>query len=487
MSQSQEDVFDIGAFLAQQASEGAVESQGEFTVSQEKAAHKLGRLSFPFEYAWVLKIVQAAVAWKSSRIEVRQYRAFTVFAFLPESAESIPTEESLVGTLLSGRIYDQSPLPLFCHGLRGMAEQSGLSFRLLLDKGHSAPRPIHAGRDAGALAEEERLACLGRAPGIRLLVAHLPLGQFFMARYVPKPLLGVRPDLRIVDALERYCFLCPVPLVLDGRRIDRLLGHPQWGFRSGRRPIALSPLKCPELPDLAVPEDFEEKLIAVQTHRRRAQRTYSGNTEGNVWLYLEGTEPSRDAKAQGDTGFSRKGRHHSLLFVQHGVVVECYTALVTTYQVALTVILGADGFSTDLSGLSLIRDDRLEQAISDASKAVGQRLLELSVAPDVLINDEPDEHSAGDELNYRLASESHRKAEELVGKRFPSLKTGVAAVLFAGRWMTKDETDLPPLADALAFEWLQLVLKDLDDLESLATARFEASTWLSGVKPKPRS
>lgn len=481
MADSKEDVFDIGEFLARQASEGNVESHGEFTVSQEKAAQKLGRLAFPFDYAWVLKIVQAAVAWKATGIQVRQYRAFTVFAFLPEDLHQFPTEERLVSTLLSGRVFAQEPLPLFCHGLRGLVEQAGLSFRLILNTGQRVVRPIHAGRHVSALAEEERLVRLAPAPGVRLLVAHLSFNQFFMSRYVPRPLLLGRPDLRIVEALDRYCFLCPIPLVVDGRRVDRLLTHPQWGFRKERRPIALTPLKCPALPPLRVPEEFEEKLIAVQTHPLRAQRSYGGNREGNVWLYLEGVDPPRASENAALTKLerSRQPRLHSLFFVSHGVVVERYTTSATTRHVAMILIAGADGWDTDLSGLSLIRSEALDEAIKSAVSLAGRRLLELMVSPDVFINDEPDEQSPKDSVNYQLASESHRLAEELVGKRFPSLKTGLAAVLFAKRWIASSESDPAPLDDSLAFAWLRHTTQDFEELETIETARFEASAWLT--------
>ncbi len=480
MAGPKEDVFDIGEFLARQASKGDIESHGEFTVSQEKAAQKLGRLAFPFDYAWVLKIVQAAVAWKATRIEVRQYRAFTVFAFLPEDFHQFPTEERLVSTLLSGRVFDQEPLPLFCHGLRGLVEQAGLSFRLILNTGQRVVRPIHAGRHVSALAEEERLVRLAPAPGVRLLVAHLSFNQFFMSRYVPRPLLIGRPDLRIVEALDRYCFLCPIPLIVDGRRVDRLLTHPQWGFRKDRRPIALIPLKCPALPPLRAPEEFEEKLIAVQTHPLRAQRSYGGNREGNVWLYLEGSDPPRRTpKTALDRIDHSQSRLHSLLFVSHGVVVERYTTSVATRHVAMMIIAGADGWDTDLSGLSLIRSEALDEASKSATHLAGQCLLELAAVADVFINDEPDGQSPKDSVDYQLASESHRLAEEVVGKRFPSLKTGLAAVLFAKRWFTSSGSDPAPLEDMLAFGWLAFTTQDFEELETIETARFEASAWLT--------
>ncbi len=293
------DSFDIGAYLASQGAEGELDSQGKFTISHEDAVRKRARFSMPFGYAWVLKIVQAAVAWNSPEITVQQYRTFTLFAFCPRVSSVLPSEEELVEGLLSGDTQSSDPVALLCLGLRNMVEQTSLSFRLVLELPGREKRPIHSGRDAEGLAREERLARIGSGTGLRLLVAHMPLEQYLFGRLFPKPLLKERPDLRIAETLQKFCFLCPVRLTLDNRRVDGLLSSASLGFQFRRRPAALGSATDFALPTWRLPADFEEKVISLNTRRERALRSYGGAKTGTLWFldisreadHLERTKP----------------------------------------------------------------------------------------------------------------------------------------------------------------------------------------------------
>ena len=250
------DIFDIGVYLASQGAEGELDSQGKFTISQEDAVRKRARFTMPFGYAWVLKVVQAAVAWNSAEITVRQYRTFTLFAFCPRVHTVLPSEEELVEGLLSGDTQSLDPIALLCLGLRNMVEQTNLSFRLIIEIPGREKRPIQSGRDAEGLALEERLARVDSGTGLRLMVAHMPLERYLFGRLVPKPLLKERPDLRIAETLQRFCYLCPVKLTLDGKRIDGLLSNPTHGFHFQRRPLALGTAMDFALPTWRLPVDF---------------------------------------------------------------------------------------------------------------------------------------------------------------------------------------------------------------------------------------
>ncbi len=485
MAGPKEDVFDIGEFLAQQSAEGSVESQGEFTVSQEKAAIKLSRFALPFVYAWVLKIVQAAVAWESERIEVRQYRSFTVLAFCPSRMEDIPSEEALVSKLLSGRTQDSDQLGLLCMGLRALVEQAGLSFRLLIARPEHPSRPIHAGNDACALAAEQAWARLSPALGIQLMVAHLPLREFLMNRYIPKSFLYERPDLEIARVLDGLCFLCPVPLVLDGRRIDRLMSHPIWGFTSARRPVALLGMHCPERPPLKVPEEFEDKVIAINTHPRRAKRTYGGvGRESSFWMYLTASQPN-PARAWKEQllHFVAKQYQH-IFFVCHGVVVDRYKIKLQTSHTSLLGIVSAQGLPTDLSGLTMSHGPALERLIRTATVAMAVRLRQLRASPESFLQDIPDTDSHGDKLDYRLAAESQEQARAIFGDKRSVLREGLAAALFAGRHFLSKESDPDQIGAILAMEWRDSLLKDLNELETIETAGFESDGLLGEIYPR---
>ena len=269
------DALDLGQFLAQQAADGELDSDGHITVSHEKALRKLSRFSLPFEHAWVLKVVQASVAWGCPRLEVRRFRAFTSFELQPRA---VPEQERIVNALLSPTLDDDSPVEMLTKGLRALVEQGGLSFRLLSRSQGEAQRPIHAGPGASLL---ERLAA-ERQPeedGLQLLVLHLPLAHTALARFLPMPVLKERPDLRIGEALWEHAFLSPIPILLDGKRIDDLLDHPRWGFSSSARPVVVCGL------------NGQATTFSLRTHPRRARRGFARPTASG------GTDPVAGAQA----------------------------------------------------------------------------------------------------------------------------------------------------------------------------------------------
>ena len=58
--------FDLGLFLQEARAEGQQDSEGNFTIAQDKALDKLAHFSLAGEYDWVLKVVQAVNAWEKA-------------------------------------------------------------------------------------------------------------------------------------------------------------------------------------------------------------------------------------------------------------------------------------------------------------------------------------------------------------------------------------------------------------------------------------
>ena len=474
------EAFDISSYLAGQVAEGELESEGKFTMSQDEAARKLARFSMPFDYAWVLKVIQAAVAWGSPEIEVRQFRTFSLFRFCPEEVGSLPNEEGLLGALLSGKMLNSDPLSLLCQGLRSLVEQAGLSFRLLIERPGQDGRPIHAGVDANGLPMEEKLARVAPSPGVRLMVAHLPLEKCTLGRFLPKPLLSDRPDLKIAEALRRFCFVCPVPLTLDQRRIDGLLNHPDWGFSfRRRRPILLGRADSPELSTWPLPTEFEEKILSINTLARRAQRGYGGAKSGNIWFYLTGLQLQPGELWEKQLARTKEISYHQLFLVNQGVVVDAYRAQIRTEHAQLAIFISSEGMPTDLSGFTVSQTEELHRAVKVTSQAVSLELRRLSETPEKFLEDVGDEESSKDKLSYRIARESHRDSERWLGPDFPTFRKGLAAALFVGRCLTNSERDPLEIKDSLAREWQGAVLRDLDELTTIETAEFREFGWLT--------
>ncbi len=477
------EAFDISSFLAGQVAEGELESEGKFTVSQDDAARKLARFSMPFDYAWVLKVVQAAVAWGCAQIDVRQYRTFSLFTFCPEDTSSLPSEEEFLGVLLTGKMFNSEPLSLLCQALRSLVEQASLSFRLLIDRPGQSGRAIHAGADANGLQAEERLARIVPDKGVRLMVAHLPLERYTFGRFIPKSLLSDRPDLRIAETLRRFCFVCPVPLTLDRRRVDGLLDHPDWGFQfRRRRPVLMGAVNSPEISAWPLPAEFEEKVISINTLPRRAKRSYGGAKCGNIWFYVTGLQLQPGELWEKQLIRAKQISYHQLFLVNHGVVVDAYQTQIRTEHAQLSIFISSKEMPTDLSGFTVSQTEEVEKAVKIATHAVSEELHRLSATPDRFLEDVLDDESSKDKLSYRLARQSHRDAERWLGPDFPTFRKGLAASLFIGRCLTSTEREPVDIKDSLAREWQGAMLRDLDELATVGTAEFREFGWLT-AKP----
>ena len=95
---------DLLSYLGEQAGQGVKDSEGEFSISLEAARSKLARFALPRPNAWVLKLVQAAVGWQMTRIEITQYWKETRFFLVPPSTLTLPDEKQLLAALMSGQV-----------------------------------------------------------------------------------------------------------------------------------------------------------------------------------------------------------------------------------------------------------------------------------------------------------------------------------------------------------------------------------------------
>lgn len=71
----------LGDWLQGLSSDGDLDSQGGFSIAEEKAWEKLGAFQLPFDGAWILKLVQAAVSGGAESVKVVQTRSQTSLEF----------------------------------------------------------------------------------------------------------------------------------------------------------------------------------------------------------------------------------------------------------------------------------------------------------------------------------------------------------------------------------------------------------------------
>jgi hypothetical protein len=85
---------ELEEYLTGCLAEGDRDSSGAFTLARDKALEKLGNFSLPREDAWVLKVVQAAVASQATSLEVRQTSNEIQFSFGPARPWSLAEVEA---------------------------------------------------------------------------------------------------------------------------------------------------------------------------------------------------------------------------------------------------------------------------------------------------------------------------------------------------------------------------------------------------------
>lgn len=342
--------LDFGAFLAAQTSEGSVDSQGEFTISQRQASQKLAKFALPRSTSWVSKLVQAAVGWRCKEIRIRQTKTETFFHFAMRDIDQIPSESHFLSHILSGNIGDKEPIDSFCLALRALVEQANLSFILVANDGKASSKPIYAGSHYSELSEKERLSSRFRpGTGLWLTVYHYLSAELSDVLAVVN---GARGAIPIINELDSYCYPSPIPIILEGRRIDSLVVNGALSFSQTNRPIYFGGIKdyLEHSPArLPLPEDFETKSPSLLTTPRRLRRTYCGSSNFQAVYVLS---LNIDAYAE---SISDGLRSSNVVWLNDGIVVEKDLLHVTTRGISLTIFANASGLATDLTGFSLIR------------------------------------------------------------------------------------------------------------------------------------
>lgn len=205
-----DDESELYRWVRSREAEGEMDSQGSFTLVQQKAWEKLGASQLPFPDAWVLKIIQAGVRAGVEAIEVVQSRTDTQFRFRGELDWSWPLVERACLDL------QYRPTPELEHlavGIRALAKSSQRPFSLNFG---SSPTIIWNGVEFESAPSSRTLTW-----PFTLTVSHFEIGESESV-FSPGNLDAVRVSTSLFEALRDYCFVCPVTLVVDGYPLAKL-------------------------------------------------------------------------------------------------------------------------------------------------------------------------------------------------------------------------------------------------------------------------
>jgi hypothetical protein len=349
-------------FLEAARADGKTDSEGEFTISHAQAVQKMARYSLPYPEAWILKVVQAAVIWQVSEIEVRQTKLYTTIEFCPQEKKNIPAERDVVATLTGQAGASTLPVGKLCLALRTLVRIEDYSFILTLNTGRTEVRPLYAGHEAQTLTRMDRVRIAKKnSPGLKLTVIHLRRGEHLLGRllYRFSPWFGRSRE--IATELQRNATVCPLPIYLDGRLQNRLLRSPVYGFSRTERPLVLSGVRVSGEPLLAVGVDSAREHLSFMQGPQKEQSSDGGDRAFSGWFLLRGPEPgSRKRGARENNTYGLRHPRvvdHEVHWVCDGAVVQRDVFPFSTHLLRLTVFLNADDLRTDITGFLLTDSD----------------------------------------------------------------------------------------------------------------------------------
>lgn len=336
---------ELESFLHAQLAEGTLNSSGQFTLAREKALEKMAAFQLPRETAWVLKIIQAAVLSGATQLNIKLTGTDTEFHFDVQDGWTL---EAIEEAFFNPEISPNAGLDQLKRGLWSVSLNGMRPFHIALDQaGHSL---VWTGHDF------KRPACKAN-PGCSLLVSHRTI---FEGKGLPilRSFEAARGNADLAAELGQNAFVCPIPLTLDGRRLDALQACPSHGLSRGRYPVFLSLASEPDLPALPVPPGslvkyrpkehvdsrLQELLRQVEVPRRPVAACL-------ISIHVE--QVNRNKR----TIWEEYPQEPLLYWVRHGVVVRREPIRnLNPGTVSCAVFASAEGLRSDLTGFNVATD-----------------------------------------------------------------------------------------------------------------------------------
>lgn len=358
-------------FLNQQYSLGRVDSEGNFTVAGDMAAKKLGQSALPSRMSWILKVVQAAVG--EPRVKAIDVSVYSYFVDVSLEGDVFWTAESLHNLL--DDIQARPPLPVV---------SLLMAVRDRFEEGNQFLFTFKGWREALYWSGEEvRVEVLEQPADHTLLSVQtgVPVGP-----YSSVAALQARFNADLSQVLQDNCYLCPIPLTMDGKRVDNLFHVEReedrfglvvaWGAEEShigkmRLPVSIGADHATGLEQL--PEELSGLYGAL---RGSVSPARSGIV--NAWFVRANFRCQTRVR---DRAWNAVESPSHFLFVKDGVIVDSHPIILPRGHVSLSVVVDASGFIQDLTGFSLVKNDYLEtrkkKALEASAKAVSGNKLSI--------------------------------------------------------------------------------------------------------------
>lgn len=367
--------FSLHEWIQSASESGIFDSEGEFTLAQDKAWEKLGSFQLPFPQAWVLKLVQAAFSSPDTRLAVVQTREETRFHFsgAPEWTR-LELEKAIFDTAYKG---DRS-LNHLAIAVRALARKKNRPFSIQDSQGDgvawngSSFARLDPGASRGA----------SKADAFSVVVTNYEFGR--------SRLLGGGDSARfraeIAGALHEHCHLSGSRVSLDNKNLTSYWTDPDFGKTETSHPLTV--LKAPPVPGWSSIEAKGELCSRqAKLHNKKVAVTLpSGDSE--VSSFSSAAMLSffyRPELVRADMKLDR-WVHHPLdrqtriLWHSDGVIVN-REPLGLEGPVGVGLVVSAEGLPTDLTGFTPLESpekrERLRHSVAQIKpllKALGDTL-----------------------------------------------------------------------------------------------------------------
>lgn len=331
----------LDEFLQDLVAEHESDGSGKFMLAPDKALQKIASYQRPFPEVWLVKVVQAAVASESESIQIKLTRDETIITFQGGEWGAEAFAESFHKPESTG----EKALDHLLLGLWYVALGQDHPFRISFAR---ADTELHWDGDVFHRNPCERMGetCLS--------VPHLRVSQ--VANWMTRRRLSSSKCAELAMCLTKRAYVCPVPIFLDGRRLDSLRNIPS----EGELPLHLdSGFITDGTPRWQPPS--ESQLVFISW---------------DLWGHIYWKPSVIYEKGQWDV----KPSPCELIWVQDGVVLM--STLLESYSqhgVSLKIHLSAEGLKTDLSGFRLVKDSTLMERRKAAIKRVVGALPEPNI------------------------------------------------------------------------------------------------------------
>ena len=377
-----EDVSELDRYLCSRQDEGQVVSQdSSFTLGRSEALRKISSFQLPFRGAWAVKLIQCAVAEGSevpirvdlTRKEARFYFVLSSFtledfqeAFYNPEPHSNRALQHLVGALWAVGLREKWAFQLCLPGQNACLMWNGETLSLVETK--------------------RRYDC-----------AYLAVGHQFSdgggLGWVKRVVQSGGKNAEILTTLSRWCYTCPVPLTVDGRRLDSLQHCPTHGWAKNTFPLTIG-FGEGSLKPLTLPPGTFEEIRSPHDPRSDFLNTTDHSAEG-LSAAGKAALSSLEARPTAAVPFIvahfleqvKKGKNNyvwepifedsTLYWVRDGVVVDEELLVERRFHTAVACFVDAEGLPADLTTFHLQDSPERRSRKEAAQQSVGQGLADL--------------------------------------------------------------------------------------------------------------